>query len=125
MVEMLKNIDLFEFTILLACVLGVAIMIEMVTLLMYKIKERKNNKREDYDNMKQVSREEFEAFITNYPRKLEKNFFMDWLDYYDFPSSDYEPKDLEDLYSYKVARYYCSPCGTLEFYIKDEENKEC
>ena len=77
-----------------------------------------------FNNMKKVSREEFEAFIINYPRKLEKNFFMDWLDYYDFPSRDYEPKDLEDLYSYKVARYYCDPYGTLEFYIKDKENED-
>lgn len=122
MVEFFRDISLFEFTILLAVVLGIAIAIEMVTLLIHKIIERKNNKME-LKNMKQVSREEFEAFIKNYPRKLEKNFFMDWLDYYDFPSSDYEPKDLEDLYLHKVARCHFD-YGEKEFYIEDRGNKE-
>lgn len=68
--------------------------------------------------MKQVSREEFETFIKNYPRKLAKNFFMDYLDYYDFPSDDYQPKDLDDLYSHKVARYYNS-YGETSYYVKE------
>lgn len=71
--------------------------------------------------MKQVSRKEFETFIKNYPRKLEKNLFMDWLDYYDFPSDDYQPKDLDDLYSHKVARYYNS-YGETSYYIKEEND---
>lgn len=71
-------------------------------------------------NMKQVSREEFETFIKNYPRKLTTNFFMDWLDYYDFPSDNYHPKDLDDLYSHKVARYH-NQYGQESYYIL--ENK--
>lgn len=54
---------------------------------------------------KEVTKEEFETFIKNYPRKLESNFFMDWVEYYDFPSENYKPKDLDDLDTYKVARH--------------------
>lgn len=41
MVEMLKNIDLFEFTILLAFILGISILVESIGLLMQKITEKK------------------------------------------------------------------------------------
>lgn len=51
MVEFFSDISLFEFTILLAIVLGIAITIEMVTLLIHKIIERKNNKK-GFKNMK-------------------------------------------------------------------------
>lgn len=74
--------------------------------------------------MKRVSEKEFISFIENYPRKLKSNYFMDWLDYYDFPSSNYEPKDLVDLYSYKVARCYYNPYGAKEFYIENIEEGE-
>lgn len=65
--------------------------------------------------MKEVSKEEFETFIKNYPRKLDCNFFMDWLEYYDFPCADFKPKNLEELYSYKVARHYLV---NEKYYIK-------
>ena len=68
---------------------------------------------------KKVTKEEFESYIKNYPRKLEANFFMDWLDYYDFPSENYEPKDFDDLDSYNVARHY-SGMGGEEYYILNE-----
>ena len=70
---------------------------------------------------KKVTKEEFETFIKNYPRKLESNFFMDWVDYYDFPSENYEPKDWDDLDSYKVARH-----GGMygdEYYVLNEVNE--
>ena len=70
--------------------------------------------------MKQVSKEEFESFIKNYPRKLEINFFMDWWEYYDFPSEDYKPKNLDDLYSHKVARY-CDTYGQESYYILEDK----
>lgn len=34
--------------------------------------------------MKQVSKEEFEKFISEYPNKLEIDYFMDWYSYNDF-----------------------------------------
>lgn len=68
---------------------------------------------------KEVTKEEFETFIKNYPRKLKSDFFMGWLDYYDFPSENYEPKDLDDLFSHKVARNYCGMGGD-EYYVMIE-----
>lgn len=72
--------------------------------------------------MRKVTKQEFDEYIKNYPRKLDSNYFMEWLDYYDFPSEDYHPKDLEDLYSHKVARHYMNPWGEDEYYIEEKEN---
>lgn len=38
----------------------------------------------EYNHMIAVSREEFENFIKSYPRKLEKDWYMDWFSYNDF-----------------------------------------
>lgn len=73
--------------------------------------------------MLRVTKEEFESYTKNYPKKLKSNYFMDWLDYYDFPSENYEPKDLDDLYSYKVARHYCNAFGDDEYYIKGDSDE--
>lgn len=74
---------------------------------------------DEEDSLREVTREEFESFIKNYPRKLKSNWFMDWLEYYDFPSKDYKPEDLDDLYSYQVARHYCNVYGDDKYYIKE------
>lgn len=71
--------------------------------------------------MKRVTEEEFNKFIQEYPRELESNFFMDWEDYYDFNGKS--PKDLGELYSYKVARKYFGWYGK-EYYIKEEVDED-
>ena len=65
--------------------------------------------------MEKVTKEEFERFIKDYPKPLETNFFMDWLDYYDFPK-DFKSNSLEETYSHKVARHYFG-YGYEEYYI--------
>ena len=68
--------------------------------------------------MKKVNRAEFDDFIVNYPRPLERNFFMDWLEYYDFPEN-VEIHSIEELHSYCVAREYCGPWDDSEQYIRE------
>jgi len=75
------------------------------------------------NKFKKVTKEEFEKFIENYPRPLERNFFMDWLDFYDFPN-DIQPKSLEELYSYKVARIFRCGYEDDEFFIEAEREEE-
>ena len=45
-----------------------------------------NDKDEDSGSvsMKEVSKEEFDKFISEYPNKLEVDYFMDWYSYNDF-----------------------------------------
>ena len=38
--------------------------------------------------MREVSKEEFEEFIKNYPNKLEKDYYMDWFSWNDFTLND-------------------------------------
>ena len=75
--------------------------------------------------MKKVTKEEYDAFIENYPRKLKSNFFMDWIEHYDFPYEPSEPMELEELYSYKVARHFLAYDGKDKYYIKSENEDVC
>ena len=34
--------------------------------------------------LKEVSKEEFDLFLNNYPNKLERDWFMDWFSWNDF-----------------------------------------
>jgi hypothetical protein len=50
----------------------------------------------------QVTKQEFDEYLKNYPRKYEANSFMGYTDYYDFT----DKKDDEPHWYYKIARHY-------------------
>jgi len=74
-------------------------------------------KGNDMSDFKKVTEKEFKKFIEDYPRPLELDCFMGWLEYFDFPKG-IQPKSLEELFSYKVARVYRG-YGDDEYFIKD------
>lgn len=69
---------------------------------------------------KRVDKETYTKFLKDYGvDKWEQNFFMDWLDTYDFSlaSGKYEKGTDERLDECIIARKYCG-CGGIEYYIK-------
>lgn len=44
--------------------------------------------------MKDVTKEEFEEFIANYPNKLEKDYYMDWWSWNDFSDGKIWPESM-------------------------------
>ena len=75
----------------------------------------------DYmEQFKKVDKETYKKFLKDYGvDKWEQNFFMDWLDTYDFSlaSGKYEKGTAERLDECIIARKYCD-CGEVEYYIK-------
>lgn len=55
-------------------------------------------------------------YLKNYPRKYEHNFFMDWVDSYDF--NDFKEND--EIWKYRIARRCCQ-CGFAYYLPKMEE----
>lgn len=78
--------------------------------------------REPFDpsrmvELAKVGREEFNAFLKNYPKTLSHNFFMDWDDWHDFSLGEYP-------YSC-VARMWGGAYDTpVEYYIPASEVKQ-
>ena len=71
--------------------------------------------------MRKVTKQEFDDYIKNYPKKLDSNYHMEWLDYYDFPPR-YNKTSWEELIKHRVARHHMNPWGEDEYYIEEKEN---
>lgn len=67
---------------------------------------------------RECTKEEFDAFLENYPRKLESDFFMDSIGYYDFSLSE----DTEECCVARRFFVYEESYSIME--VGDAEGKE-
>lgn len=78
------------------------------------------NHKDYMKQFKKVDEGTYKKFLKDYGvDKWEQNFFMDWLDTYDFSlaSGKYEKGTAERLDECIIAREYCG-VGGIEYYIK-------
>ena len=67
-------------------------------------------------NFEEVDELTYREYLKNYPRKYKNDFFMDWLDSYDF----YQFKNNDDRWKYCIARRCCQ-YGDAYYLPKMEE----
>lgn len=88
-------------------------------------------KKEEWGGHKyiRVSKKRFENFIRYFKDKIEGNFFMGWVDYYDWslnPGFDSIKADdnafWDNIDKCMVARNYCEYCD--EYYIREDYIKD-
>ena len=70
-----------------------------------------------------VNEDEYLKFLKEYPRNWEQNFFMDWLDTYDFLRADPTAEAFKKLEQSLIARKYLG-YDEIKYYIINAEHDE-